>query len=152
LPFVATITIQAILAAVLIVAGITHLIHAFQSSQPKGFVLRLLVSGVYGFFGILLMVYPLKGALTLTVLLALLFMISGAFKVAHALAIKPFASWSWLMVSGVLSIFLGLIIWLALPQAANWTIGLLVGIELLFSGWAMVMYAISLKKYNQAIE
>jgi uncharacterized membrane protein HdeD (DUF308 family) len=152
LPFIATLTIQAILAAILIVAGITHLVHAFQSSQPKGFYLRLLGAALYGFLGVILLAYPLKGALTLTALLAFFFMISGVFKVAHALAIKPFISWPYLMFSGVISILLGLIIWLALPNASNWAIGLLVGIELIFSGWAMIMYAFSTKKYSQEID
>ena len=67
---------------------------------------------------------------------------------AHALAIKPFASWPYLMFSGVISILLGLIIWLALPHASNWAIGLLVGIELVFSGWSMAVYAYSIKKYK----
>ena len=66
LPFIATLTIEAILAVILIAAGITHLVHAFQASQPKGFYLRLLGAALYGSLGVLLLAYPMKGALTFT--------------------------------------------------------------------------------------
>lgn len=152
LPFLAILTLQVIIAFILIIAAMTHFFHASQSSQPQGFILRLLVAGIYAFFGVLLLVYPLKGALTLTVLLAFLFMIGGTVKIAHSLVIRPLASWSWLMFSGVLSVLLGLLIWLKLPEASNWVIGLVVGIELLFSGWAMTLYAIAIKNNSQTLE
>jgi len=145
LPFVATLTIEALLAAIFIVAGITHILHGYQSRQSKGLGLRLLAGVLYGLVGIILLAFPLKGALTLTLLLAILFMIAGAFKIALALHLRPIPSWGWLMFSGAVSAFLGILIWMGLPGTAKWAIGLLVGIELLFSGWAMTMFAISLR-------
>jgi uncharacterized membrane protein HdeD (DUF308 family) len=146
LPFVATLTIEAFLALIFIMAGITSILHAFQSRQSKGLGLRLLAGVLYGLAGIVLLAFPLKGALTLTLLLAILFMIAGVFKIALALHLKPISSWGWLMFSGAVSALLGILIWMGLPDTAKWAIGFLVGIELLFSGWAMTMFALSIRE------
>ena len=145
LPFVATLTVQAVIAAVLIIAGITHILHAFQARQSKGLALRLLTGILYGLVGIMLLAFPLQGAITLTLLLAILFILAGAFKLSLALYLRPLSTWGWLMFSGVISVMLGVFIWMGLPGTARWAIGLLVGIELLFSGWVMTMFAISMK-------
>jgi uncharacterized membrane protein HdeD (DUF308 family) len=145
LPFIATLTIEALLAVIFIIAGITHVLHAFQSRQTKGMALRLLAGVLYGLVGIILLAFPLQGALTLTLLLAILFMVAGSFKIALALYIRPLLSWGWLMFSGIISAILGVLIWMGLPGTATWAIGLLVGIELLFSGWSMIMFALSIR-------
>ena len=149
LPFVATMTIQALLAIILLVAGITQAVHAFKCQQTKGMAFRLLGAALYGLVGILLLAFPLRGALTLTLLLAVMFAIVGAFKIALALSLRPFPSWGWLMISGLVAVFLSVLIWIGLPGTATWVIGLLVGIELLLSGWSMVVFGLSVRN-NQA--
>jgi uncharacterized membrane protein HdeD (DUF308 family) len=146
LPFVATMAIEILLALVLIVAGVTQAVHAFKSQQPKGLALRLLAAALYNIVGVLLLAFPLSGALTLTLLLAVLFAIAGAFKIALALHIRSFPSWGWLVVSGLITIVLGTLIWMGLPGTATWAIGLLVRIELLFSGWTMIAFALSVRR------
>lgn len=145
LPFIAALTIETLLAAIFIIAGATHIFHAFQCRQTKGLVLRLLAGVLYGLTGIILFAFPLKGVLTLTLLLAILFMVAGSFKIALAFYINPLPSWGWFLFSGIISVFLGILIWAGLPGTAKWAIGLLVGIELLFSGWSMVMFAFSIR-------
>lgn len=143
LPFIATLTIEALLAGILILAGATQLVHAFKSQQPKGSVLRLLAAALYILVGVLLLSFPRRGVLTLTLLLAVMFAIVGSFKIALSLHLRPFPSWGWLMISGIVALVLGTLIWIGLPGTATWVIGLLVGIELLFSGWSMVIFALS---------
>jgi uncharacterized membrane protein HdeD (DUF308 family) len=152
LPFTATLTIEAILAAVFIIAAITHIFHAFQSGQKKGLALKLLAGALYGLVGVILLAFPLQGALTLTLLLAVLFMVAGSFKIALALYLKPLASWGWLMFSGIVSALLAILIWIGLPGTARWAIGLLVGIELLFSGLYMIMFALSMRELSNQPE
>ena len=152
LPFLATIAIEFIAAVILLIAGAVNIIHALHSARLKGMAIRLLSGILYGALGVILLLFPLTGALTLTIILAILFILSGIFKIIHSLSIKPLASWVWLMFSGILSLILGIIIWFALPQAATWVIGLLLGIELLITGSAMTAYAVSLKNYNISSE
>jgi uncharacterized membrane protein HdeD (DUF308 family) len=145
LPFITTLTVQILLAAVFIIAGITYLLYAFQSRKTKGFLIRTLLGVLYGLAGFMLVFFPLSGAFTLTVILAFLFMLSGAFKVALGFYIRPLSSWGWLVFNGSLSIILGILIWMGLPGTAFWIIGFLVGIELFLTGLAMTMYGLSIK-------
>jgi uncharacterized membrane protein HdeD (DUF308 family) len=149
LPFVATLTVEAVIAAVLVIAGITYILHTFQSRQSKGMVLNLLIGVLYGLVGIMLLVFPLRGALTLTLLLIALFIFAGVFKIALSIHLRPSSSWGWLMFSGIVSIGLAIIIWMGLPGTARWAIGLLVGIELLFSGLTMTKFAMSIKNMEK---
>ena len=145
LPFLTTIAIEFILALILLIAGVNNIIHALNSSRFKGMTMRFLSGILYVVLGLILLMFPMKGALTLTVILAVLFMVSGVFKIAQSMLLKPLQSWKWLFLSGILSFVLGVIIWLALPDAASWVIGLLVGIELVLSGSTMTTYAMSLR-------
>jgi uncharacterized membrane protein HdeD (DUF308 family) len=124
------------------VAGMTQAVHAFKCQQTQGFALRLLAAALYVLVGILLVAFLLRGAITLTLLLAVMFAIVGAFKITLALNIKPFPSWDWLMISGLVAVFISDLIWIGLPGTATLVIGLLVGIELLLSGWSMVIFAL----------
>jgi uncharacterized membrane protein HdeD (DUF308 family) len=151
LPFVATMAIEILIAIVLLAAGITQAVHALKSQRPKGFTFRLLAAGLYGLVGILLLAFPLHGALTLTLLLAVFFTIVGTFKIALALHLKPYPSWDWLMISGLIAVVLGALIWMGLPGTATWAIGLLVGIELLFSGWSMIRFALSVRNDSEIL-
>jgi len=149
LPFAATIAIEILLAVILLTAGTTQAVHALKSQQPKGMTLRLLAAALYSFIGFLLLIFPLHGALTLTLVLAVMFAIAGAFKIALAIHIRPYPCWAWLMISGLLAIALGTLIWMGLPGTATWAIGLLVGIELIFNGWTMIEFAISVRRDHE---
>ena len=149
LPFLATLTVEVFLGVILTAAGVLHILMAFASRRVKGLLLRLVAGILYGVLGILLLVFPLRGVFTLTVLLALFFMVTGAYKIALSFHLRPVRSWGWLLFSGLLAGALGILIWMGLPGAAAWAIGLLVGIELVFSGWAMVMFALSIRRDDQ---
>ena len=95
-------------------------------------------------------IFPFPVAYELTILLAAFFVAQGIVKIMAALRQRPASGWGWLMFSGILGIIVGVIIWAALPEAAIWVLGLLVGIELIFSGWAMVMIAMAGKKEPDA--
>ena len=87
--------------------------------------------------------YPLSGILTLTLLLAVVFLLEGILKIALSFKVKPQSNWGWLLVSGIAGIILAIIIILEFPAAAAWILGLLVGINLLISGLTLVMLATS---------
>jgi len=146
LPFFATLTLEGILAVIFMVAGLIHIVHALHSRHSKGFIFRLLMGVLYELVGLILLVFPLQGALSLTLLLALLLMIAGAFKMAMALHLRPLPTSNWVMFSGAVSAVLGILIWMGLPGTSRWVIGLLIGIELVISGLTMTIFAFSIKK------
>jgi len=93
-----------------------------------------LLSGVLSIVvGLLFLRAPADAVLALTLLLACLLMVGGIFKIVAALTYR-FAAWGWPLVSGVLDLILGVLIWLEWPASGLWVIGLFLGISLLFRG------------------
>ncbi len=100
---------------------------------------------IYGSAGALLITFPHQSALTMTVLLAALFIIVGTLGIASALAARPLAGWMRLLAGGAVLASLGVFIWTELPTASAWTLGLLAGIELLLTGRVMILWALALR-------
>ena len=94
--------------------------------------------------GIVLLRWPLSGALSLTLILTVFFVIEGVASIFYALEHKRELSgrWAWMMLSGALDLILGGIIFLGLPGTAAWAIGLLVGINMVFGGSAIMSMAL----------
>ena len=91
-----------------------------------------------------LLASPVTGAVSLTLLLIVFFIIEGVASIMYAFEHKRELSgrWGWMLVSGIIDLILAAIIWAGLPGTAAWALGLLVGINLLFGGGAMVGMAL----------
>ena len=149
-PVVATIAVQLMLGWILVLGGIAQGIHAFMVQGWGGFLLELLSALLYLVIGLLLLVNPVEGALALTIVLAVFLIVEGIFKIVMAWRVRDHQGWGWLLASGILSLILGLLIWAEWPSSALWVIGLLVGIQLLFTGWSLVMLALAARAHRQA--
>ena len=77
------------------------------------------------------------GLLAITLLLLVYFMVEGISKVIFSLTIRPFPNWSWVLVSGIVSILVGLYLWASFPVTAIWLLGVLLGIQLICEGAAL---------------
>ncbi len=86
----------------------------------------------------------------MTMLLAMAFIVTGALGMASALATRPLEGWGPLMLGAAIIAGLGALIWTGLPNAAAWTIGLLVGIELLLCGKAIIISAIAMRQSHSS--
>ena len=150
-PVVATIAIQVMLGWLLVISGIAEGIHAFMVKEWRGFLLELLSAVLYLGVGLLLLVDPLKGAVALTLILAVFLLVEGIFKIITALRVREHRGWGWLLASGIVSVVLGVMIWAQWPASGLWVIGLLVGIQLLFTGWSLVMLALVARGHRQAM-
>jgi uncharacterized membrane protein HdeD (DUF308 family) len=148
-PVVATIAVQLMLGWLLVIGGIAQGIHAFMVQRWGGFLLQLLSAALYVVIGILLLVNPVEGALALTIVLAVFLIVEGIFKIVMALRVRDHAGWGWVLASGVLSLVLGVMIWAQWPAAGLWVIGLLVGVQLLFTGWSLLMLALAARAHAQ---
>lgn len=94
--------------------------------------------------GFMLLARPLTGAFSLTVVLVAFFLIEGVASIMFAFEHKRELSgrWGWMLTSGVIDLVLALFIFAGLPSTAAWAIGLLVGINLLFGGAALIAMAL----------
>ena len=144
-PPLATLAAELILGWVFLIGGVFEIIHAVTSWKGSGPVIRLL-SGVLSLLvGIMLLAFPLQGILTLTLLVAALFIVQGVFKLIWTFQVKPLPNWGWVLFDGIVSLVLGVIIYAEWPKDASWAIGLLVGIGLIFGGWTRIMLAMAFR-------
>jgi uncharacterized membrane protein HdeD (DUF308 family) len=127
----------------LVLSGIAHGFHAFKARNWKGSLLQILL-GVFSLaVGIMLLVYPLRGILTLTLVLATFFIAEGIAKTMMAIQLRSTPKWGWLLVSGLLALLLGVLIWIEFPSTAAWVLGILLGVDLVFSGVVLIMLALA---------
>jgi uncharacterized membrane protein HdeD (DUF308 family) len=143
IPVVASFAAVTIFGAVLIASAIFQLIHAFKvRSLPRSAWLG--ISGVlYGIAGIFVTINPVGGALALAVMIAILFIADGALRAAVAMTIRPLTGWGWLIAGGVGSIVVGVIFLIGWPATALRVIGLLLGINLVFTGTMHIAVALA---------
>ena len=144
LPLVATVAVAFIIGWLLLMSGIVGLIATFRMRHAPGFWWSLLSAILAIAAGVVLLRWPLSGALSLTLILTIFFVIEGVASIFYALEHKRELSgrWGMMLASGVLDLVLASIIFLGLPGTAAWAIGLLLGINLVFGGSAIISMAL----------
>jgi uncharacterized membrane protein HdeD (DUF308 family) len=133
-PLVSTIAAKIALGWIFLAAGVVMIIHAFSIQRWGGFLMELLLGVLYLVAGGWLAFFPLTGIVTLTILLAALFLAEGVVEVIMGFRVRPHEGWGWLVFSGLIAVAVGLLIAAELPSSAVWAIGLLVGVNLLTTG------------------
>jgi uncharacterized membrane protein HdeD (DUF308 family) len=147
--FVVTLASVFVFGILLLAAGVTEVIHAVMVRNLKGFALHLLGAALYLLVGIFMLEDPVRAAAVLTLLLAASFFVGGALRIISALAVQ-FVGWPWVLLNGVVDLVLGALIWSEWPESSLWVIGLFVGIDLLFHGWAWVILGLTVRSAGTA--
>jgi uncharacterized membrane protein HdeD (DUF308 family) len=144
IPPIATIAVTIFLCWLFLISGIVGLVTTFWARHAPGFWWSLLSAVVAIAAGIVLLGWPVPGAVSLTLLLIVFFIIEGVLSIMYALEHKKELSgrWGWMLASGIIDLILAAIIWAGLPGTAAWALGLLVGINMLFGGSAMIAMAL----------
>jgi uncharacterized membrane protein HdeD (DUF308 family) len=143
-PALATIAVAIFIGWLFLISGVVGLITTFWARHAPGFWWSLL-SAVLGIAaGVVLLAWPVSGAISLTLLLIVFFIIEGVASIMYALEHKRELSGQWglMLTSGIIDLILAAIIIAGLPGTAAWALGLLVGINMLFGGAAMVAMAL----------
>jgi uncharacterized membrane protein HdeD (DUF308 family) len=143
-PPIATLAVELLFGWLFLISGIAGLITTFLMRQAPGFWWSL-VSAILGIAaGIVLLLWPLSGVVTLTLVLIVFFTIEGVASIMFALEHKGELSgrWGWMLASGIIDLILAAIILAGLPGTAAWALGLLVGINMLFGGSALIGMAL----------
>src|ERR1700688_2368937 len=141
---IATIAVEILIGWLLLASGIVGLIATLRSRSAPGFWWSL-VSAVLGIVaGIVLLAWALSGALSLTLVLTVFLVLEGVVSILYALDNQRELSGRWgaMLFSGVVDLFLAGIIFVGLPGTAAWAIGLLIGINLVFGGAALIAMAV----------
>jgi uncharacterized membrane protein HdeD (DUF308 family) len=143
-PVVATLTTVEVLSILLLFGAGVEIASSFWALRWGGFFLHLLCGLLYLFLGAVILERPGLGAGVYTLILAVFFVASGLFRAVFALS-QRFSGWGWTLLSGIISLALGFLIWRNLPEAALWVIGMFVGIDLVFMGWSWVMLGLAVR-------
>jgi uncharacterized membrane protein HdeD (DUF308 family) len=142
-PLLSTIAAKIVLGWIFIIGGMLMMMHAFSSLGWRGFLTSVLIGILYVIAGGWLAFFPFTGIITLTLLLAALFIAEGVLEMVMAFRVRPHEGWVWLLLSGVVAIAAGVLIALGLPNSATWAIGLLTGLNLLSTGVSFIVLALA---------
>jgi len=149
MPGISTLSTELFLGWLIFFSGIIQAYRTFKSRSSQGFYGSLLTSIIYVIFGILLVLKPIAGMISLTILLAVFFVLEGLSKIYLAFELRPLHQWGWFIVSGLLSFCMAIIIWAGWPMSAFWVLGLLVGINLIFFGITLLSFGWAAKNDSE---
>jgi uncharacterized membrane protein HdeD (DUF308 family) len=144
IPPIATLAVELVFGWLFLISGIVGAITTFMMRQAPGFWWSL-VSAILGIaVGVMLLLWPLSGVLTLTLVLVAFFIIEGVASIMFALEHKRELTgrWGWMLASGIIDLILAAVIIAGLPVTAAWALGLLVGINMVLGGTALIGMAL----------
>jgi len=144
-PFVASVAAVIVLGVSLLVSGVATIVTAFWAGKWSAMFLKLMVGIFYTVTGFIIMDTPVASTVSLTLVVAAMFIVVGMMRSIGALVIR-FPQWGWSLLSSVLTTLIGVVIYKNLPETALWAIGILVGIQLILDGWFWIMMAVAVRR------
>lgn len=149
-PQIATLTVALFIGWVLLFSGIAGLFTTFSMRPMPGFWWSLLSAIIGIAAGLVLLFSPVTGAISLTIVLVAFFLLEGIASIMFALDHRNELPGTWVMMllSGIVDLVLGGLIFLGLPSSAGWAIGLLVGINMIFGGFALIAMALQARNID----
>lgn len=144
-PPLASLAVTIFLGWMFLISGIAGLFVTFWARQMPGFWWSLISAALAVLAGLVLLARPMQGVLTLTIVVGAYFLAEGVATIMYALEHRRELSgrWSWLLVAGLMDLLISFLIIAGLPGSAEWAIGLLVGINLLFGGATLIGMALA---------
>ena len=145
LPPIATLAFTIIIGWVFLISGVVGLFTTLWARHVPGFWWSL-ISAIIGIAaGVVLLLWPITGTLSLTLVLIAFFVVEGIVSIMYAIEHRNQLTgrWGWMLVSGIIDLILAGIIFAGLPETAVWALGLLVGINMLFGGAALIAMALA---------
>ena len=137
-PAAAGSAVVVVIGLILLAAGVAAAIRGLQAATAMEKVLGMVVGVVTALAGVAVLGHPLFGLSLLTLLLAGYFVVDGVCKVIVSFRFRRARGWLWLLISGGVSLVLGVLIWSQWPMSGLWAVGVLVGLNLMSTGFALM--------------
>lgn len=138
-PLASTILAKTFLGWLLLIGGVVQVVQAFSTQKWGQFILNLIIGILYVLVGGWLAFFPLSGIITLTILLAAVFIVNGVLEIGMGFRMRAASGWFWMLISGIIGILAGILIYAGLPDTAAWALGLVAGVNLITSGLAYLL-------------
>jgi uncharacterized membrane protein HdeD (DUF308 family) len=135
-----------VVGIMMLIAGVAEVINAFQIKTWGSFILWLLLGALYIFAGFAIFQNPLLAAALLTLFLGAALVVSGIVRIILALSMREGIPWIGVVVSGAITLLLGLVILARWPVSSLYILGLFLGIDLLIAGVGWIGMGLGLRK------
>ena len=139
-----------LVALVLVLTGIAQLIQGLRGGSASHTVISGILGLVVAGVGVLVWLNPELGSGFLTALLMVFFVVHGLWKLSTAVRYRKARGWAWLLLSGLISLVFVYLLWKQWPLSGAWAIGVLVGLDMLLTGLAMIVLAYSMRKVKSS--
>jgi uncharacterized membrane protein HdeD (DUF308 family) len=151
MPLLGALAIDFLLGWLFIVGGIVRLVALLRAKHLPGYWWSVGAAVLAFVAGALLLVDPLKGIMSLTLLLMLLFLVEGVSAIVSSLDFRHHTrAWGLLMFRGIVDLVLVALIWSGWPGSGEWALGMLAGVNLFLMGLAMVVMALGVRSAPRA--
>jgi uncharacterized membrane protein HdeD (DUF308 family) len=150
-PMIAALAVNVVVAWLVVLAGVAHLALAFHARGAGSVIWRTLVGLAYVAFGGYLVAHPLIGVASLTLVMGSLFLVEGILDIALFFQLRALGGAKLFLLDGIVTLLLGLMIYLQWPSSSAWAIGTLVGVSLIISGVTRLMMSLTVRKATDII-
>ena len=153
-PVIASVAVDIYIGWLFLFGGVLGLVAMFSARDASAFFWMLLTAALSLAVGIMLIWKPAEGTVSLTMVLTAFFIAEGAFQIAASFSYRDImpGSWGWLLASGISDLVLAGFIIYFWPESASWTLGLIVGINLITTGLGILMTAIEVSKVGKSLK
>ena len=146
-PLASSLAVETVIAVACVVGGLAWIISSLKTNTWRGFALRVAIGLVQLSVGVVLLLNPIVGLVSLTMLVASFFAADGALRMVAAIQNrKQIKGWGWIAASGAITVVFAGIIASQLPTAALLLIGVLTGLNFLMSGFIQIVYGFAARR------
>lgn len=142
--YTATLLSIVLLGIFLMAGGVIQIVQAFLAKKWSGLFLSLMLGLLYIITGFFCVAHPTTTVINLTLWIAAFCFVAGLFKMLSSLILR-FEHWGWVFSNGLITFLLGAIIYAGWPFSGLWVIGLFIGIDMILSGWSWVILSLTAK-------
>jgi uncharacterized membrane protein HdeD (DUF308 family) len=144
-PLAAGVSVTIFVGIMLALAGIAQCILAFQAGAFGKGLMIFIVGALTAAAGFYLFNQPLAGLASITIFLAAYFIVTGIFELISSVQLRPAEGWGMMLFNGIVTLLLGIMLWSEFPLSGAWAVGVLFGVKLIFSGWALIFIGRSVR-------
>ncbi len=142
----ATVVSVYFVGVMMIVVGVAEVINAFQLKGWGKFLLWMLLGVLYIVAGFVAFENPLLTAALLTLILGASLVASGIMRIILAFSMKRETPWVWVLLSGLITLALGVMILARWPVSSLYILGLFLGVDLVMAGVGWIGLGFGLKR------
>lgn len=151
-PLVIGLSITIIVGVSLVIGGIGQCFLALKTGAFGRGLLTFAAGALMVVTGVFMMTQPVAGLASITLLLVAYLVAAGLGDLFVALQLRPADGWGLMLFNGIVTLLLGMMLWRQFPLSGAWAIGVLFGIKMIFSGWALVFIGRNVKRAASTLE